>query len=245
MLTGSRVSQDDSVRVRILRLPTVEKSFAFQLFLVLDFVWQHARLLVAALVKHLDGHRAVLELVRGPHVKADVNASSSERCDVWNENEDIADELSVGAPRDRVEDASDCYDQVDACRVLCLQDSFHAFENKYVLAHAHRRRDQPVQPGVRERAAYTEGKYQSNDEPEEVDMNLADFNLDVEIERDKSRGNDRAQRVDNDQVNVLDLQRVSQPNVIGHHHGEQKVEAKFRQLLILLEARLVAENEGR
>ena len=64
-------------------------------------------MLVAALVEHFDRHGAVLDLVRGPGVQANIDAAGGEGRDVGDENEDVTDELRVGAPRERVENTGD------------------------------------------------------------------------------------------------------------------------------------------
>lgn len=77
--------------VRVFRLLAVEESLAFQLLLVLHFVRQHACLLVAALVEHFDRHGAVLDLVRGPSVQADIDAPGAEGRNVGDEDENVTD----------------------------------------------------------------------------------------------------------------------------------------------------------
>jgi len=98
-------------------------------------------LLVAALVEHFDRHGAVLDLVRGPGVQANIDAAGGEGRDVGDENEDVTDELRVGAPRERVENTGDGYDEVDSGWVFGLEDTFDSFKDENVLAHAHRRRN--------------------------------------------------------------------------------------------------------
>ena len=169
-------------------------------------------------MQELNGQRSVLQLVCRPHIKAYIDATCREGCNIRYENEYVADELSVASPRYRVKNASDCNDQVHLGGILSLEHSFDALQNEYVLAHAHGCGDEAVRPGICPAAADAEGESQPENQAQEVDVDPADLELDVEVERDKRRGDNCAKRVDNDQVDVFDFEGIGKPNVVCHHH---------------------------